>query len=204
MTPQEVFDLPLSQPPDFFSMNDDRLAELGAHFGLKSSTNLSRILKDIWMRMHEDSANTEEANGETLGAKRNKSHKSSSVKTKKSKTKHINEDKDSEMDSTKSKNTLSRSTSAKDMDEKTFIAILRTHYADLFESIILFIPVDLEKVHSRFHVGGHSMSKARLQQLLDKVLAFVSAGGKSKKVQASSHATLVGSKFTHYKKVNKA
>jgi len=55
MTPQELFSTAVETLPDFAALSLHKLQELGAHFGLKYSVNLPRILCDIWTRMRNTS-----------------------------------------------------------------------------------------------------------------------------------------------------
>jgi hypothetical protein len=193
LSPQEIFDLPVDCQPNFSAISEERLRVLGAHFGLKYSANLPRILGDIWIRMREQDRSTKKSTDK--GTKRSKapSKASANAGSKKNKTQHVQES---------SEATASTTSFSRDMDERRFVIILKEQYTDIYEKVLLFVPVDLEEVYSRMHAGGHPLGKVRLQQLLDKALAFVSAGSKDKeKGQSSSYANLGGSKFQHYNRV---
>ena len=179
MSPKEIFDLPVSCVPNFAQLSRERLEMIGAQFGLKYSVNLPRILKDIWLRIREnESRSSVSGAGNTAGNKRSQKVSAPGAKNKRNRTR-----------------------SEGDMDERVFVDLLKEHYSDIYERVLLFFPVDLEQIYLRLHSGGHPLSRVKLQYLLDKLLAFVSAGSGKKTTQ---HANLASSKFAFYQKNVKA
>jgi hypothetical protein len=66
---------------------------------------------------------------------------------------------------------------------------------DLYEKMVLFIPVEIDEIHVRLNSNGVKIGKTKLQALLDSENIFTTASNTSK-----SHKSLQGSKFGTWNK----
>ena len=217
VSPSDLFDVSVQELPDFSALGKDQLARVAAMFGLKLSANLPRILADIWIRMKAANAS------ESVKAP------NSVVNSRKTAGKRRIVDAEVPLTDTaadinigrKSKTGRTNSSSVgvdpgKDKDRDVAIAILtalQSHCSDLYERMLLFLPVDLEVLHSRLNAnadveesmsqpgqtrikGKVKISKVQLQCFLDQGAVFVSAGG-SKTATQKSHASLNAARFQY-------
>ena len=196
VSPKDIFSLEEQEPPDFASMAHEKQLELGAHFGLKFSANLPRILSDIWRRMRKTADDGDRPPGSKGGVKAAPKSKTGAPKKNAKdisnvtgETAKIKKSKISTVSATSASNvvlaTVVAAQAVTDDIDNAVVACLQTTCADLYEKMLLFLPVDLEELHSRLHVSGVKVSKIKLQKLLDRGSVFVSAGSKPAAVSKS-------------------
>ena len=180
MNPEEFFIMNSDVQPDFFALSEKKQLQVGAHLGLKPSANLPRILHDIWIRMN-NSKTTSENN-----SKRSNTAAAASSKTTAATRKKV--DKENRTNSMKS------TAEVAEADKLSVFEFLKK-CPDLYEKMVLFIPVEIDEIHVRLNSNGVKIGKTKLQALLDSENIFTTASNTSK-----SHKSLQGSKFGTWNK----
>jgi len=208
MSPEELFSADVDGMPDFASLPVQKQVRLGTHFGLKYSVNLPRILSDIWTRMRQTGAGKASkgsrgaSKAKASGAKRGPGAVASDAEepAKKQKSKASGSKAPSEPEAAAASSVFSAVTDAHDA---AIAAVLQSDAcADLYEKMLLFLPVDLDELHPRLCGAGVKIGKAKLQKFLDRGSVFVSAGAKvSSATGRKSHASLNGKRFAHINKM---
>ena len=214
MSPQELFAVAQETLPDFAALSTRKLTELGTHFGLKFSVNLPRILSDIWVRMRQQVGQSKSTKS-VKGAKGAKGAvaalATSSGGNKRNLESEACRDAEEPVQAKKQKSKISSSnaasqsdaaTAASDVHDAAITASLQSELcADVYEKMLMFLPVDLEELHSRLGGAGIKIGKAKLQKFLDRGPVFVSAGAKVSAATGKAHASLNGKKFAHINKM---